>query len=670
MSRLRRRFGSSSPLTESPLQRPAGAFANLRSRSSRLTERTQAAAKTEPPTGPQPEFKTPTRVPRARAGVGFSQESPHNDSDFQQDIIWDATSPSPNRLGKRGKKHQTGVVDISEIVNRIAPKHGRPVAAEPTLQQWIGDSATIPCTPDVQVPKLKRSPKSSGVDDLLKLAKQFDLNMFHQIEEDEEEEEVKEEEPLQQSLELLPDDMLDLEEEPNNGSLLCPGNAQPAVTKPEAAVQQDTNMEDDLDFLFDGPTQYVSGNLSQASTQGKASGKHAASSHRSTFVLPVADAKAPAADCDFEDDWENDDFLNDSLVLEMTQHPQKFTTPKHSSTQKASSEIKHAPVCVGGISQSAASKVEKDNARQRRTFRLESNPGFSVKRVQRDTWTHSEQVSSSGPAGRDTQLCGFSSSKGSVQAGSQHSSNLVRPDSQKPQFQQNTSFGLHLHLSPKLSTTASVATQSSATRKPAPAPVSDLLEEDLDAFFSSDMVWDDPADDDLLCELCEDIENQIQTVETRPAGPTSNQTAVLQPVNMNPPANQRPFPPKPTPAAPPCASGRLAASSSGAGMFSSCITEAQTNTVTNAFRYTQAQKASGATSSAAYVQGVGRVQAMQQENRRRDHFTFKKPNNPVSTVTSEVAGKCSAAEIELKKQQAMERRRQRLQATQKLGAPT
>lgn len=46
------------------------------------------------------DFKTPTRIPRSRSGGVFSGESPHNDSDFQQDIIWDATSPSPSRRGK------------------------------------------------------------------------------------------------------------------------------------------------------------------------------------------------------------------------------------------------------------------------------------------------------------------------------------------------------------------------------------------------------------------------------------------------------------------------------------------------------------------------------------------------------------------------------------------
>lgn len=41
-------------------------------------------------------------------------------------------------------------------LNLSVPQHGRPEVVEPTLQRWIGDSAAIPCTPDVQAPKAKK----------------------------------------------------------------------------------------------------------------------------------------------------------------------------------------------------------------------------------------------------------------------------------------------------------------------------------------------------------------------------------------------------------------------------------------------------------------------------------------------------------------------------------
>ncbi|KAM8772120.1 ewing's tumor-associated antigen 1 [Acanthopagrus schlegelii] len=639
-----RRFDRPPGVTGSPLQTQATpSKPNRLSRSFRRSQQARTAAEVDSPRSHQPDFKTPTRIPRSRSGGVFSGESPHNDSDFQQDIIWDATSPSPSRRGKRGKKQRPGVVDISEIVSRIAPKHGRPEVAEPTLQQWIGDSATIPCTPDVQGPKpKKKSPRPNGVDDLLKLAKQFDFNMFHQDEEDVEE-------LHQQSLELLPEDILDLE---NNFSPSLPGNCERAVKAAAGTnvqVQPDQHMEDDLDFLFDGPTQRVSGNLSQVASQVKP----ASSSHGSTQT----NTKATVAN-DFEDDWENDDLLDDSLVLEMTQNPQMFAAPKHSSTQKPSREGPvHAP--VRGLGQSH--KV-KDDVRQRTTFKLESNPNFSVRRLQ----TNKSKVDySSDTNQKDSQQ----SKSASVSAGSQRSwqtPSTVKSEPQKPQFHPRASVsGSGTKHGTSASNTSDVKTGQNFPQRPAAVSshsgelaAADLLDDDLLAFFSEDPVWDDPADDDLLCEMCEDVENQLQNVpakQTLPVVHVSNQRAALQP------ANQQHFPQKQAATAHTWASGAAAGRSPAAGFVSDFTAGAQTK---DSFRVPQTKTGSGC------VPGSSRVQSAPPGHAHKDRFTFKKPNDPLQTATSKVVGKCSAAEIELKKQQAMERRRHRLQAAQNLRAPT
>uniref|UniRef100_A0A671VU23 ETAA1 activator of ATR kinase n=1 Tax=Sparus aurata TaxID=8175 RepID=A0A671VU23_SPAAU len=554
----------------------------------KLTERSSVQTRRlwtgSPRAAPQltADFKTPTRIPRSRSGGVFSGESPHNDSDFQQDIIWDATSPSPNRRGKppTASCHHEGYREF----------HGRPEVTEPTLQQWIGDSATIPCTPDVQGPKpKKKSPRPNGVDDLLKLAKQFDFNMFHQDEED------------------------------NDSSPSLPGNCERAVKATAAGtnaqVQPDQHMEDDLDFLFDGPTQHVSGNLSQAASQVKPS----SSSHGSTHT----NTKATVAN-DFEDDWENDDLLDDSLVLEMTQNPQMFAAPTHSSTQKPSREGPvNAP--VGGLGPSH--KAEKDDVRQRTTFKLESNPHFSVGRLQTNTWTKSKVDYSSETKQTDSQQ----------RSGTKHNT----PAS-------NTSVVKTAQSFPQ-----SPAAASSHSEEPA---ASHLPDDDLLAFFSADPVWDDPADDDLLCEMCEDVENQLQNVpakQTLPVVHVSNRRAALQP------ANQQQFPQRRAASALTWASGGAAGSSLAAGVVSDFTTGAQTK---DSFRVPQTKTGSGC------VPGSSRVQSEPPGHAHKDRFTFKRPNNPVQTAT--IVGKCSAAEIELKKQQAMERRRHRLQTAQNLRAPT
>ncbi|XP_071773147.2 ewing's tumor-associated antigen 1 [Centroberyx gerrardi] len=654
-----------------------------------------------------PDFKTPTRVPRSRYVGGFTGESPQNESEFQQDIIWDATSPSPNRPGK--KHTNTGVVDISEIVSRIAPKHGRPKVVEPTLQQWIGDSATIPCTPDVQHPRpKKKSPRPNGVDDLLKLAKQFDFNMFRQDEDEAED-------IHQQSLELLSGDILDFETPP-----LIPETSQPAVnaaTVRDSQVQLplDHHMEDDLDFLFDGPTQHLNGNLSQISIAPSAevkpaptvfsrevSGKDSGPSHRRTSSVSTTRTKGTSVDDAFEDDWENDDLLNDSLIFEMTQNPQNFAVPKHCSTQRDSCEIQYqrgkavnipnnrVVRCQpeNGDGQSAVSKVEKENGKHRMTFKLEANPDFPVKRILTDASTNLKSASDRGVAA-DAPQSRVSSSKGlPMETVSNHKPTEHREE----------------------------------PAVPAPLRNNDFLDEDLDSFFSSDSVWDDQEDDDLMCEMCEDLESRAQSMEilptkqTPPVGQTVNQRAAPAPstrawddrnqqlkhLPTNPQSAfgrggtcTQSFPKKPTPTSLPSGSSRPAGNLFAGTYGSNCTASLQSDTGKDSYRYMQA-KSTSRTNGSTYPQRSGiQSAAAPPPVEHQSQFTFKRPNNPLATVTNKgnltngtisqkpaaaplppacvsmaAGGKCSAAEIKLKKQQAMERRRQRMQTNLNLRPPT
>lgn len=368
------------------------------------------------------------------------------------------------------------------------------------------------------------------MDDLLKLAKQFDINMFRQDEGEDEGEGAEDE-----------------------------GVGEGVEDKPPS---EDRHTWDDLDFLFDGPTQCVSGGLSQVSSPANPSSSAAA----------AANTKDTLANDAFEDDWDNDDFLHDSLVFEMTQNPQNFAAPKHCSTQKPASPGR-APV-----SQSAG---EKDQVRGRRTFKLESGPSLPVGRLQTDTWTNGSDPKDA----RQTFSCG--------PPGGQ----WTRVEPQNP-VHRRTSVQSNM-----------AAEQSRSSRHEAP----DLLDDDLLAIFSSDPVWDDPADDDLLCEVCDDLENQIRSSETvsAPQRPAGNPRAALQPANRN---------------LLPCGGSSLA------GGF-----------VSNGVRTSPA--AAGSFSGPTCVQGSSWVQPAPQGNGCRGQFTFKKPSNSVSTATSK--GKSSSMTSQL-----------------------
>uniref|UniRef100_A0A8B9Q775 Uncharacterized protein n=1 Tax=Apteryx owenii TaxID=8824 RepID=A0A8B9Q775_APTOW len=94
--------------------------------------------------------KTPKRsLSRKSRTPTFS--SPVNDTDIQQEIFWDPHSPIACRLGNEKKKQITSrcAVEISEIVNRIAPQDEKAAySGGSLLETWIGEDA-IPCTPGV-----------------------------------------------------------------------------------------------------------------------------------------------------------------------------------------------------------------------------------------------------------------------------------------------------------------------------------------------------------------------------------------------------------------------------------------------------------------------------------------------------------------------------------------
>ncbi|NXJ68751.1 ETAA1 protein, partial [Rostratula benghalensis] len=126
--------------------------------------------------------KTPKRSLSRKCRIPtFS--SPVNDTDIQQEIFWDPHSPIAHRLGNGKPKQSTSrcTVEISEIVNRIAPQDEKAACNEGSLLgTWIGEDA-IPCTPGVV--KVRARTKLSYLkiknpeEELMKLAKEFDKNL-------------------------------------------------------------------------------------------------------------------------------------------------------------------------------------------------------------------------------------------------------------------------------------------------------------------------------------------------------------------------------------------------------------------------------------------------------------------------------------------------------------
>ncbi|KAJ0032924.1 hypothetical protein NQD34_000031 [Periophthalmus magnuspinnatus] len=596
-------------------------MSGTRPRTNRLRRsvRPSQAAERSPSAGDEPGQTPRTHEHQTPVRSRLSADSPQNESfnaDLHQDIVWDTTSPSPHRLGKRGRR--VGPVTISDIVNRIAPESGRPRILEPTLQQWIGDSATIPCTPELQAPKAKKkSPRPKGVDDLLRLAKQFDFNMLHETHE---------------------------YQDPDSDPTQNP--AQNTVHPPDPIQNPapDWASDEDLDLLFDGSTQDVSGVFSQdflipnvtqnchssllndfqsKSTVSPSDTKHVLrKSQQSSSNLekePFSPRHEPnptkklsqnftkmsnhctpksekqhsnkifkfksltnsksdeispqnvrlVQNCDF-DDWGDDDLMEDSLLMEMTQNPFGFSSPKSTSTQRnygktdgprqtfalnhnfsKTSEKTLSDCNVGKTESTGKFQWKNSNVIYLKSNNSTMQQNVTSKTLQENSdlnisskWTDAKQ-----PAGFSTSQNDCSSkhsqnlSKNSAQVcqnnmksfnTSESTSTAKRSDSETSHSSENmwrwtgptaersprqgptdfskTSHGFHSNSTIKSNSNSVLKNGQDMreTERTPSNPGGGFVDDDLDSIFSSDPIWDSPKDDDLLCELCEVVESQIQ----------------------------------------------------------------------------------------------------------------------------------------------------------------
>ncbi|XP_054456404.1 ewing's tumor-associated antigen 1 homolog [Anoplopoma fimbria] len=558
--------------------------------------------------------------------AGLNNGDSPGDVEPTQDIFWDPTSPTGSGL------RNTRVVEISDIVNRLAPKDVKRKGTDSPLLQWIGDSA-VPCTPDVPKPRVrKKSSRQSSVDDLVKLARQFDENMQQDRETSEQLNAVSdnlnecvntpETKPTDAS---IPSDVKDLK---------CPSSSDP--------------VEAELRALFDCSTQKVSGRLSQFSsasarsqevkhqpltpTSAESRQTELKSAGGSGLASHPADGKAScgfsANTCDdFDDDWENDDLINDSFVLAMTNNETtsqtniKTSTSQFTSVCKPSANSAHQPPSLH--SKSSCSSLQelcpKLKTSNRSTFKLEPNPHFKTKEVSKSI------VAVTQPSSKTSDH----------KAASTKTPSIPIPD--KIPKHQKTSV----------------------------------------AADTSDSLWDDGVDDDLLYQVCDRVE-RISNSQPQRESPSS--------------CREKQDGPRKNPPPPPVEASRLV--NGGADRRSSCTFIRSNSLPVSCSRETGNYQGwnvpmKGANNRSEMSQSLpGSRVSLGTFNQCKDssgtfqsnvdtkpHAVNYKSHQPafkrnlsdsaaISSkvfVTSQMTLKCSAAEIGRKKEEALARRRLRMQ---------
>ncbi|XP_023183842.1 uncharacterized protein LOC102216876 isoform X1 [Xiphophorus maculatus] len=538
-------------------------------------------------------------------------ESP-GDVEASQDIFWDATSPT--HAGRRNKN--TRAVKISDIANRIAPKNIKPKVTESSLLHWMDDGA-IPCTPDV--PKQRARKRQSNVKDLLSLANLFDKTM------QQDQETSVQQDTVTSKLRGTADVSENNVKEPR-----CPSLSEQA--------------EAELRALFDSSTQGISGRLSEGSVS---------SQDRQDLVETFAfidqrQSEPKSADkhstnnlVDFEDDWDNDDLLNDSLILALTQdpsNPPKTLAKSHTNTTELASALqstsnkKPENPCKTSFCL-LQDLCPKTKTRNRSTFKLESNPHFQTM--------------------LDKEAAKFGSTAIQPKSKSTEQKHATTKTDSNPQCE-------------KVTNGAKFFLQASS--------VKDV----------SDSLWDDGDDDALLYQVCASVERVSNSQPDEASLKLCEGQKSKGPVDGRQNMRDRHV------SAESSGSSGVGANRRSSGSFirshslplTSCKTgnyqgwniplKGGNNKSGISQRFLGSQVDPGGDFSHGNV-AMKPHPAMTRvaQNSMSQHAAFKRNvsdsaiiNNKVF-VSSQTAGKCSAAEIERKKQEALARRRLRMQNASK-----
>ncbi|NXB02974.1 ETAA1 protein, partial [Cnemophilus loriae] len=549
--------------------------------------------------------KTPKRSLSRKSQIPtFS--SPVNDTDTQQEIFWDSHSPVAHRLGNGKTKQSTSrcAVEISEIVNRIAPQDEKAACNESSLLgTWIGEDA-IPCTP-VVVKGRARTKLSCTRDlkiknpeeELMKLAKEFDKNLV-------ELDAVQEHEKLGHSfIQTTSEPSSNSKDEintKNQKSLLGEGSetdtavslkpvgqstgipmAEPCQSSSQKSV--DLEAEVALHALFDSSTQKCSGQLSQGlsdislnnsihrikstleeenlpeKVEDTQHGNSEAYQKDTPFAVGSMDQTVPKPDTDTLttkspsylktqlvasaklagvinddfDDWDTDLLADDSFVMQITQNPELISTeeppqipanPFVCDFSDASRTKQRKTKALHGTCDIKPDKINSvwKGAQNSDLNHIRVSVQSEVKNGNESTKPKSDALplfpSRSNSHRQTAGKPGYNTRTISCQSSSV-STNMKPNDLTKVVNQANTGHSNQVEIPKKY-----------------PLSFDDWNEpkfsdEILGMFCGSDSLWDaNYEDDELLYQVCDDIEKQTQSQDVKQG---NEKTKTLQGASIN-----------------------------------------------------------------------------------------------------------------------------------------